>query len=282
MDCDRLKEYIDNIEWVDIKIYKKQTHADAMNQAVAMAKGQFIIIWPEDVQFIAQGRWLEDIVTILLLNHDVGTVGLDFLRRKTYINKFSWKKWLNVKAILHELVTFKYNFRFQKRISHGIVELRTLGHLAPGVVGSGIPSLARIEVWRSMGEWKATEKRTKENIIDSSLGAETYMEKQFYANQIPWQHAILSTPVAADIVTDPIGTKAKVRGDKRFGKYFPPITGENYYEYIDYIELLKKDSTKYPLSFEENVFPIGYDLPLDSDGNLLKASYINKGIVDDF
>jgi glycosyltransferase involved in cell wall biosynthesis len=276
-----LKEFIDNLHWVDVKIFKKQTHADAMNQAVDIAKGDFIIIWPEDVQFIARGNWLEDTVKILSENRNIGTVGLDFLRRKTYVKKFSWRKWFNIRLVLHELITFKFRFRFQKRISYGNVELRTLGHLASGVVGSGIPSLARIEVWKTMGRWNTTEKRSKDNIIDSSLGAETYMTKQFYSNKIPWQHALLSTPVAADIVTDPIGTKGKVRDGKRFGKYFSPVTGANYYEYLDYMELIKKDSVRYPLPFEENVSPIGFDLPFDNNGNLLKASYINEDIVED-
>lgn len=275
-----LRDYINSLMWVDVKIFKKQTHADAMNQAVSIAKGEFIIIWPEDVQFIAIGNWLEDIVAILSKNYDIGTIGLDFLRRKTYIKKFTWRKWLDLKTILYELFVFKHKFRFQKRIRFRNVELRTMGHLASGVVGSGIPSMARIEVWKTIGGWKSTEERSNANIIDSSLGAETFMVKKFYANKIPLQHAVLSAAVAADIVTDATGTKAKVRGNNRYGEYFAPDSGENYYRYVHFSDLIKKDTSKMPLSFEDNVYPIGFDLPIDKDGNLIKASRINEQIIE--
>ena len=46
-----LREYLESLNWIDHKIFKRQTHADAMNQIVAMAKGEYLILWPEDIQF---------------------------------------------------------------------------------------------------------------------------------------------------------------------------------------------------------------------------------------
>jgi hypothetical protein len=60
-----IREYIESCDWVQHKLFKKQTHASAMNQIVDMAKGEHLIIWPEDVQFTGKGDWLIDLVEIL-------------------------------------------------------------------------------------------------------------------------------------------------------------------------------------------------------------------------
>ena len=274
-----LLDYIAGLDWIDVKICSTQSHADAMNELVKIARGRYILIWPDDVQFVKKGAWLVDIIEILEKNPWVGSVGINYLRKITNRRLFTMRRWLSWRLFLKEIFYFRHNFRFPARLrSNRGFEIRTLGHLWPGICGSGIPTLTRTEIWRQMGGWRVREKRTEQNLIDSSLGAEADMVQRFYERGEPLQQAVLSCPVAADIVTDPIGSKAKVRKGKRFGVYLSPPSMPYYYQITEEVDL---DLSKpvIPLSFEECVIPLGFLLPMDSKGNLLKAEHINLEVV---
>lgn len=276
-----LHDYIAGLDWVDVKISLTQSQAEAMNQLVRIAKGKYILIWPEDVQFVKKGDWLLDVVEVLEKNSWIGSVGLNYLRRITNRRLFTARRWLSWRLILKEIYYFRNKFRFPKRLrsSRGF-EMRTVGHMWPGLCGSGIPTLTRTEIWRKMGDWLVREKRTAHNLIDSSLGAEADMVQRFYERGEALQQAVLSCPVAADIVTDPIGSKARVRGGMRYGVYLPPPDGLYYYR-INEENVSDLASTTLPQSFEESVIPIGFSLPKDNKGNLLKADHINLDVVQE-
>jgi len=276
-----LREYIETLDWIDLKICRTQGHAEAMNELISLATGKYIMIWPEDVQFVKKGTWLTDIVDILENNPWVGSVGINYLPKVTNRRLFTMKRWLSWRLILKELFYFGRKFRFPRRLcsSRGF-ELRTLGHLWPGICGSGIPTLTRTEIWRQIGGWQSREKRSSQNLLDSSLGAEADMVQRFYERGWVLQQAVLSCPVAADIVTDPIGSKAKVRGGKRYGVYMPPPNGLYYYE-INEENISDFTPRALPQPFEETVTPIGFSLPMDNEGNLLKADHINLEVVQD-
>ena len=87
------------------------------------------------------------------------------------------------------------------------------------------------------------------------------MIARFQDSGFAWQQAMLTRPVAADIINDDTGCKAKVRGGKRYGIYTPPPGGGGL-----------------PLCFEDHVRPIGFALPLDERGDLRKAS-LNESVV---
>jgi glycosyltransferase involved in cell wall biosynthesis len=264
-----LREYIDGLDWVQVKLFGDQSHADAMNEIVEKAKGEYIFIWPEDVQFVVRGTWLKDVVGILDKNRDVGSIGINFLRKSTYETLTTFRKWFQFKMIAAELYHFKHKFRLPKQlISTSGFRAFTLGFLWPGVCGSGIPSVARTEVWREMGPWKSTQSAEAANIIDSSLGSEEDMVRRFYRKGIPLQQACLTISVAADIIDDEFGAKAKVRKGYRYGNYTAP-EGGLFYSLIDLNDL--KTEQLQPLAFEDIIKPIGFSLPLDKNGRLLKA-----------
>jgi len=266
-----LREYIEGLDWVQVKIFGDQTHADAMNEIVQIAKGDYIFIWPEDVQFVVKGDWLKDVVELLDNHREVGSIGLNFLRRKTYRTLLTYRKWLQFKMIAAELRYFKNKFRLSKTIvsSRGFKAF-TLGFIWPGICGSGIPSVARTQVWREMGPWKSTKTATTANIIDSSLGSEEDMVKRFYKKGIPLQQACLYISVAADIINDSMGAKAKVRKGFRYGNYTAPPNGHFYYELIDLDKITS--NVDYPIAFEDIITPISFELPLDKNGDMLKAA----------
>lgn len=271
-----LREYITSLDWVQHKWFQTQTHAAAMNEIVRRASGKYLMIWPEDVQFVVEGDWLPRLVETLEENSWIGSVGLNFLRRKTNRRLHGPPGLSDAGSVLGELRHRPLNFRFPRAV-RGRMALRTFGWRLPGVIGSGIPSLTRLEYWKTLGPWK-TRDTAPVNVVDSSLGAEDDMILRFQDSGQNWQQAALMKPVAADIINDDIGCKAKVRGGKRYGRYAPPA-GDFYYEIMNEDDL-PSDEAGYPLSFEKFVRPVGFQLPLDEHGDMLKAS-MNKSTVSD-
>jgi glycosyltransferase involved in cell wall biosynthesis len=270
-----LVNYIAGLDWVQEKWSRTQTHADAMNEIVSRATGKYLLIWPEDMQFVVESDWLQKLVSLLEQEPWIGSVLLNFLRRKTYRRLLGPPDIRDVIPALNELKRRQLRFRFPRRVRDDI-SLATFGWRLPGLVGSGIPSLSRLDHWRRIGPWRTGDPR-QARLIDSSLGAEDDMIARFERSGLALQQGILMKPVAADIINDEYGSKAKVRRGKRYGNYTPPPSGDFYYEILNEAEL-PEDEEGYPLSFEKFVRPIGFSLPLDQNGDLRKAS-LNEDVV---
>ena len=60
-----LREYIEGLDWVPNKWFREQTHAAAMNEIVARATGKYLILWPDDVQFVVEGDWMVRLIETL-------------------------------------------------------------------------------------------------------------------------------------------------------------------------------------------------------------------------
>lgn len=269
-----LREYILNCDWIQHKVFRRQTHAEAMNQLVEMATGQYIMIWPEDVQFIIRGNWLEDLVDLLEDNPYIGGVGLDAQRLCTLESIFHPSMKERITRFHSEWRRFGWSrMRRQRQItsSRGF-QLWTYGSVGDGVVGSGIPSLTRTKIWRELGPWRVA--KPDACLIDSSLGAEDDMIERVRRKGLCLQLATPQIPVAADIINDDIGCKAKVRRGIRYGNYTPPPGGGPlYYEIESHKNLRKMAREDRPLTFSECVKPIGFEIPLDANGDRLKASF---------
>lgn len=274
-----LRTYLESCTWIDQCRFMDCSHPQAMNTIIEQATGEFVLIWPEDVQFIVRGDWMKDLVEIMTRNPWIGSVCMDPMRRSTIRSVFSPSVWSNRDRLIDEIARYGLNFRRQRvlRSSRGF-GLRTFGWVKQGVCGSGIPSLTRTSVWRELGPWM-TRRPSSVRLIDSSLGAEEEMVQRFYKSRLPLQGAITLVPVAADIITDPTGCKAKIRGRYRYGVYMPPQEGPFYYR-IRNLDEMPATRDNMPLSFVESVEPLGFKLPLDSDGDRLKSS-INTSVVYD-
>jgi len=275
-----LRDYINGLDWVDHKLFKSQTHAEAMNEMVEIARGKYILIWPEDVQFTVRGDWMRDVVEVMESNKFIGSMCLDYMRKATVENIFNSKLWDNRRKVINEI--YHYGFRFRKRkelVSSRGFKIFTFGWMKQGICGSGIPSLTRTSIWKELGPWRVCGSREQVGLIDSSLGAEDDMVKRFYKWKVPLQGAIPLIPVAADIITDPSGCKAKVRGHLRYGVYMPPPDGLYYYKIKSLGELSKLDFSL-PLNFTDAVDPLGFSIPLDNFGDR-KKSAINTTVVYD-
>ncbi len=274
-----LRDYLYSLDWIDDLILQDShaTHIDAMNEAVSRARGDVVLIWPDDMQFIVEGDWMADCVEILMAYRWIGSMALNCLRRVTVRALWSWRRLLRWREWARELRQYGTSFRRQRTVcsSRGFA-VRTCGWTKPGIVGSGIPSLTRTEVWRTLGPWKTSN--TTSRLEDSSRGGEEEMLARWASSRLVLQRAQPILPVAADIVTDPTGSKAKVRGGKRYGFYMSAPEGTFYYQIYRQADVQRLSSRRVPVAFEEFVKPLGYSLPLDSEGNLLKDSF-NPHIV---
>jgi len=276
-----LLEYLESLSWLDHLVVKRQSHADAMNQIVDMAKGDLVMIWPEDVQFTVRGDWMIDVVDVLENHRDIGSMCLDFMRRSTIEQVFNTSPWKQRKLLWEEVRCFGSKLRRSRMVtSRRGARFRTFGWSKPGICGSGIPSITRKEVWEHLGPWRATSDGPAKGVnVDSSLGAESDMVRRFLQSKRPLQGAIPLVPVAADIITDPLGCKAKVRGGRRYGVYMPPVGNDFYYEIVPMRDMEAPDDGL-PIDFTTGVQSIGYTLPLDEHGDRKKFSF-NDSVVWD-
>lgn len=274
-----LQDYLGGLDWVQQKLIRRQPHAEAMNEIVEKAEGEFLILWPEDVQFVVAGGWLCDMVEILQNHPEIGSVTLDALRQSTLQNILKRASWRDLGQIAREAYWYRRQYRVAHDCysSHGF-RMRTCGWHHSGICPSGIPSLTRTEVWRRIGPWTRSNEGSR-NLVDSSAGAEDNMLSSFFLSKLPLQAALPWLPVAADIITDPLGCKAKVRGTNRYGVYMPSQSADClYYEIRQQADIqLLPDR---PLSFTELVHPIGFCIPKDSQGDRLKFP-INTSVVFD-
>lgn len=271
-----LAEYLKSLAWIDELVFLKSDHVTAMNEVVKRARGEVLLMWPDDMQFIVKGDWMIDCVEILTQNEWIGSLGLNCQRRKTIQDTLNTPIWRQIRPTLSELKWFGKNFRIPRQLkSSNGYGFRTYGWNADGIVGSGIPSLTRTQVWKQLGPWKTTQST---ELNDSSGGGETEMLQRWRRSGLPWQRATPILPVAADIINDTLGSKAKIRKNKRYGVYTPPTQGEFYYQIIEQTRV--EINRPFPIPFEELVQPIGFELPLDAEGNLRKMG-INQSIVSE-
>lgn len=273
-----IKDYLASLGWVDHVIVKSQSHPSAMNEIVQKATGKYLVLWPDDMQFIVKGPWLEDIVELLESNLWIGSVSLNAFRRATLNTLFERTLFPEIWDIWTEFRRFGHGFRRQQKlISRRGFGIHTVGRRMPGVFGCGIPGLTRKDIWKTLGPWR--EKHEGIELRDSSMGAEGDMNSRFYGSGIPLQTALLDIPVAADIITDPLGCKAKVRKNLRYGVYMPPPDTTGYYYRIhDQQNLMPLAAGGHILDFAQIVEPLGFSIPTDGNGDHLKTS-INTSVV---
>lgn len=274
------REYTKTLGWFDKIIAKTQTHPEAMNQIIEEATGEYVIIWPDDVQFVVQGKWLQEIVDVLERNKDLGSVCLDFMRRSTLEKIFRPHWWRDAEYRIQELRSRRGRLRPHRTcVSPNGYSLLTMGWMRPGVVGSGIPSLTATRVWKELGPWKVKGSRAEIGLVDSSLGAEDDMLQRVERNRSDLQRAAPLIPVAADIITDPLGCKAKVRSGYRYGVYMPPPDGLFYYK-VRSLTDIRPDYDGLPLDFNAGAEALGFHIPVDRNGERKKTD-MNTSVVFD-
>lgn len=271
-----LREYLESLNWIDHLVFLKSSHVEAMNEIIARAKGELLLLWPEDIQFIVEGDWMLDCAEILLVHPWIGSVVLVPLRKLMIRKNWSLRRFFKWREFAHDFRKYGLSFRRQKIISSSRgFNFRSYGWVTDGIAGAGIVSLSRTQMWKDLGCWRMSNRI---DFLDSSLGGETDMLIRYRKSKVLLQRIQAVLPVAADIIDDSIGVKAKIRNNIRYGVYMNPPEGKFYYKIYNQNDVWQFSKNKMPLPFEEFVKPIGYKLPIDNKGNLLKTG-INESIV---
>lgn len=265
---DGLQDYLRGLDFLDYCYFRPSPSpatqlVDALNRIIDNANGKYLMILPEDTQFIIRGEWMDEMVELLEKTSDVGTIVYNLQRRKTikrYFDGFKYKA--------EKFIGLRRNLKTHANKGQ---EFWGYGRTKSGISPAGILSFTPLHVWRKLGPFKST---TKQTILDATGGGEVNMHKRCRKSGLKLERMLMKICPAADIVTDPRGTKARIRGNRRYGKYMAPPDGRFYYQIIDENELAIQSSSL-PVAFEDLVKPVGYELPLDKEGNLLKNSYVD-------
>lgn len=253
-----LQDYIRSLDFVSQKIFREERnpateHLSAMNEIVATSASEYIMLLPDDMQFILKGDWLADIINILDRNDSIGSVVLDAQRRSTLRDNFPSR------------ILFR---RGPKKITADSGrEFLSYGKHKVGIVPAGIGSVTRTSVWRTLGPWKATGDQV---LGDSTGGGEDNMLNRYRHADLKLERVLPSIPVAAGIFTPQNNVQAYVRGNRRFGNYFKPPASPYYYEIHTDLQANQRARQVTPLSFEEIVVPIGFEHRYDEMGGFIK------------
>ncbi len=92
-------------------------------------RGETILIWPEDVQFIVAGDWMVDCVEVLANNPWIGSMGLNAIRRQTIERYWGPRRWLRTKKFLRD------GRNFGTRLRHARAVLSSAGFPSGRAVG---------------------------------------------------------------------------------------------------------------------------------------------------
>jgi len=263
-----LREYVEGLDFLDHAVLAPSTQAEALNRIVELAEGDFLMLLPEDVQFVVRGSWLEDMVEIAA-RPEVGHVQFDAQRRQTLRRHFSERPLI----VAGKRVPLVHARPRVLRASSG-VRFLGYGDVREPIGAAGHVTFTRTEIRRRLGPWRTREEHHPR---DSGLGAEGDMIRRYRSSGLRLEAFLMTVPAVADVVTDPRGTKARIRqGNRRYGRYAPPPGGSPlYYRIREPQELEQLARTKPAPAFEDVVEPCGFELPVDEQGNLLKADVIS-------
>jgi len=219
--------------------------ARALNTIVRESSGKYLVLLQGDMQFIVRGGWLREYVDLYEKSPDIGCITLDAQRRVTIQG-----------SSLSQPVSFS-RYKFVADFSR------------PRTSGAADVMYSRA-VLSSLGPWSE-----KNDQHEYSGDSETKMLQRIetLSNQNPnlnWLTVLPIYPVSVAIYTDSRGTNARIRGDRRYGDYWPPKVGHQYYEiknFEDVTALEDYRGRQLPYSIEAVTVAVGdWKLPKDEAG----------------
>lgn len=218
--------------------------ARGLNKVCELARGDVIIPLQGDMQFVAEG-WLEQYVQFFDMNVNVGCVTLDAQRAVTLANADAQ----------HKFIPVGDGFVFDLS--------------RPPLAGAGDVAY-RADVLRAFLPWSENN-LAHEGGSDSETEFLQRSQLLIRSHNVDIKCAVPLVPAAIAIYTDPRGTNARVRGNRRYGQYWPPKDKRFYYKLHKYSDLqMKALNRSIPLSIEEIAHTIGFDKPVNESGGWLK------------
>tara|TARA_B100001250_G_C19761496_1_gene772687 strand:- start:543 stop:1475 length:933 start_codon:yes stop_codon:yes gene_type:complete len=251
---DGTEEYLNDLRDRGFKVFVQEErdpsneYAKALNIIAENATGEYIASIPADVQFVVRGGWLKEYIDFFEKYGDTtGCISFD-AQRKVRNSMGSYSNPL------------------------GNEEFRFLYHYNRNPVMGAMNCMVTREILDLVYPWE-----TKNQAHEGGADSETKMLKKVSALLAQTGRTVFYSapiiPVSIGIFNEK-GGNARVRGDMRFGDYWSPPEDESgvlYYKIHDYEELSEKyEDLEIPVSIEDISEAVGWDLPIDSDGQWIK------------
>jgi len=249
-------EYLDELENRGYRVFRNETRdpanefAMALNKIFEESKGEFICPLQGDSQFVIRGNWLHEYVKFYSQNHEnVACIMLD-AQRTIRNNSDTFSNTMGEE--------FKFAYSFKRKPICGAADV-----------------MYSREILQNIYPWNVSNS-SHEGGGDSETKMLRKVERTFANRKPNFFCTVPVLPVSLAIYTDPRGTNARVRGNKRYGSYWPPLMDYRYYKIYDMSDTKKifKHSSNHdeniPLGIEKIASPIGWEKPLDLHGNWLK------------
>ena len=248
-------EYLDELESRGFLVVRQKDRdpsnefAKAANMIVEKATGEYVCILQGDMQFILSPGWLKYYIDFYQkFERFIGCIGLDAQRRVTNTSHVPYGKDNDETAEYRFLIDLKRN----------------------SISGAGDVMYSK-KILNMIYPW-STDNERHEGGPDSETKMIQKCNKIIKENDLPLKFAIPIIPPAAAIYTDARGTNARVRGNKRYGDYWPPKKSYTYYEINDYEEMITRinEESGIPLSIEAMVKTVSFNPPIDESGSWKK------------
>ena len=256
---DGTEEYLKEKEECGLKIFRQKERdtnnefAKALNLICEEATGDFIAPLQGDVQFIVKGGWLQKYVEFYSeYGSAIGCMTFDAQRNERIINS-------------QPFGLFKQD--------HVNDEFRLYVDPKRHPILGAADCMYSRQIVDKIYPWHVKNK-SHEGGEDSETAMLTKVQELMNSGGLPRQlfSIVPQIPVSVGIYTDARGTNARVRGNRRYGDYWPPKESFMYYHIHDYDNIVEKanDNKGFPLSIEVMATPIGWKPPVDNQGNWIK------------
>lgn len=247
-------EYLDEKEKQGFTVHRNMLRdpsnefARALNTICQTAQGQFVMPLQGDMQFVVRGKWLREYINFYSkFGHSVGCMTLDAARLVTNASR-------NATV---QLTENGYDFVWNNDSSP--------------VIGAGDVMYSR-QILEMILPWN-TDNVNHEGGQDSETVMLQKCKHLIEQNRLSLRSVSPVLPPAVMIYTDARGTNARVRGNRRYGDYWPAKSDRSkYYEIFDYVDAQTISSRRANVvtSIEELARPIGWNAPLDHMGRWQK------------
>ena len=248
------EEYLSSLEQLGVRVFRSEKRdpsnefARGLNTVVKNSTGKYVVMLQADSQFIIDG-WLEYYVDFYENASDtVGCIMLDAQRNVTNQTQ---------KSVMSIPVGPSSDFKFVFNASR------------PPIAGAADVMYSR-QILDLIGAWSENN-QFHEGVNDSETDMLNRVRDLITHKNLKLMCAMPIYSPSVAIYTDSRGTNARVRGNKRYGDYWPAKKDDTYYQIMTLDEILstlgKRD---FPVGIEEIARPVGWSPPIDQFGSWLK------------
>lgn len=220
--------------------------ARGLNTICRLAKGDYIAPLQGDMQFTLDG-WLTEFIEFYEENkRTTGCICLDAQRRITHRS--------HSKSMTQFFGNGKIKFCFDLE--------------RPGFSGAGDCLYSR-EMIENFFPWSENNVN-HEGTLDSETAMLQRVALLKRQKSLDFYCAVPAVPASIAIYTDSRGTNARVRGNKRYGDYWPALDSSSRYYEISSIDQALGAFKDFPVPIEDIANPIGWKAPIDGSGSWMK------------